>query len=113
MGIELVALAVVIGEGRRFITALLSLDEEAVARFAEKNGITIDDMSTNLELRAAIQAGVDHVNQEFARVEQVRQFYITPQPFSLEAGELTPTLKLKRRKIAEHYAGEIEAMYGG
>jgi len=111
MGIELVALAVVIGEGRRFITALLSPNEEAVVRFAEKNGTSIDDTSADPRLKAAIQAEIDRVNEDFARVEQVRQFYITPQPFSLEAGELTPTLKLKRQKIAEHYADEIEAMY--
>ena len=113
MDIELVAMAVVIGEGRRFITALLSLDEEAVARFAEKNGLTIDDPSTDPRIRDAIQFDIDRVNQEFARVEQVRGFYITPQPFSLEAGELTPTLKLKRQVIEAHYAEAIAAMYAG
>ena len=109
--IELVSQAVVIGEGRRFITALLTLNEEALDSELGRRGLDLANANTAPELRAAIQAGVDEVNTQFARVEQVRNFYIIPHNFGVETGELTPTLKLKRQVIIERFAAEIDAMY--
>ncbi|MCB1054180.1 MAG: long-chain fatty acid--CoA ligase, partial [Acidobacteria bacterium] len=61
----------------------------------------------------AVAAGVERVNQQVARVESIRKFRVLPGSFTVEAGELTPSLKLKRRVIYERYAAEIESMYEG
>ena len=111
--IDLVAQALVFGEGRRYITAVLALDEDAAARFAVQHAEDVASIHEHPALLAAIQQGVDQVNANLARVEQVRRFYISPQPFSVESGELTPTLKLKRQVVYEHYTAAIEAMYAG
>jgi len=62
-------------------------------------------------IRSAIQVQVDEVNQALARVEQVKRFAILARPFGIDTGELTPTMKLKRKVIAQKYSREIESMY--
>jgi len=106
----LVSQAVVIGDRRKFLSALITIDEEAKEAFAEQQGLEGD------ALDAAVQAAVDkgvqeEVNPRFARVEHVRKFTILPRDFSVDEGELTPTLKIKRRIVHDHFADEIEAMY--
>ena len=71
------------------------------------------DARRRAEIRAAIQAQIDEVNETLARVEQVKKFTILPRPFGIDTGELTPTLKIKRKVVAQKYAREIEAMYAG
>ena len=63
------------------------------------------------ELEARIQKAVDEVNAELSRFEQIKRFVVLPRDFSAEEGEVTPTLKLKRRVCAEHFASEIEQLY--
>jgi long-chain acyl-CoA synthetase len=109
--IDLVAQAVVIGEGRRFISALLTLNDEALKHFTQAHNLAGDDLHNHPQVIAAVQAGVDRVNADLARVEQVRKFTILSQPFSVENGELTPTLKIKRNIVAANHTAEIEAMY--
>jgi long-chain acyl-CoA synthetase len=109
--IPLVAQAVVIGEQRRYLTALLTLEPVAAQAFADAHGIT-GELHTDPKLLEAMQKEIDErVNSHFARVEQVRKFHILPRDFTVEDGELTPTLKIKRRVINEHFGDEIEAMY--
>lgn len=109
---DLVSQAVVIGEQRRFITALLTLDAEAVTAFAQANGIEGQTLHDNPQVLAFLQSEIDtKVNPLFARVEQVRQFRVLARDFTIEDGELTPTLKIKRRIINEHFGTEIESMY--
>lgn len=111
--IPIISQAVVIGEKRRYITALLTLDPVAAQKFADENGIT-GTLHDDPKLIAFIQKGIDEkVNTHFARVEQVRDFRILPRDFTVEDGELTPTLKIKRRIVNEHFEGEIESMYEG
>jgi long-chain acyl-CoA synthetase len=95
----LVGEAVVIGDRRKFLTALVTLDVAAAAKLSPA------------EARAAVQAQVDEVNQALARVEQVKKFAILDKPFGIDTGELTPTMKIKRKVVAEMYAKQIEAMY--
>jgi long-chain acyl-CoA synthetase len=95
----LVGEVVVIGDRRKFLTALITLSESG-------EGTTGD-------VRAQIQAQIDHVNQSLARVEQVKKFAILERPFGIDTGELTPTLKIKRKVVAQKYAPQIEAMYAG
>lgn len=109
--LPLVSQAVVIGERRRYLTALITLDQTAAAKYAQQHGIT-GDLHTHPKIIEAIQKGIDEqVNSLFARVEHVRRFKILPRDFTIENGQLTPTLKIKRRVINEHFSDEIEAMY--
>lgn len=111
--LELVGDAVLVGEGRKYLCALLTLDPEAAVRFADANQIEGQELHSNPKVIAAIQAEIDEVvNPQFARVEQVRKFTLLPRPFSIEGGEMTPTLKLKRKVICDLHLDEIEAMYG-
>ncbi|MCZ7667365.1 MAG: hypothetical protein M5U34_09230 [Chloroflexi bacterium] len=103
--------AVVIGEKRRYITALLTLDPLLAQKFADENGIT-GTLHDDPKLLAFLQKHIDEeVNSLFAKVEQIRQFRVLPRDFTVEDGELTPTLKIKRRIINEHFQDEIESMY--
>jgi long-chain acyl-CoA synthetase len=104
----LVGEAVVIGDRRKFLTALVTIDE-AAARKVVADG----DLAGAPQIRAAIQTQIDQVNESLARVEQVKKFAILRKPFGIDTGELTPTLKIKRKVVAQKYADEIEAMYAG
>ncbi len=106
----LVAEAVVIGDRRKFLTALVTLDSEAVERFMKERGLS-GPPDKSEELRAEIQQAVDEVNGEMSRVEQIKKFTILPREFSIDDGELTPTLKVKRNVVASNFESEIEAMY--
>ncbi len=106
---ELVSEAVVIGDRRKFLSVLLTLDEEAARRFADQHGGGAPH--ENPDIRAEIGRAIEQVNQELARVETIKKFTVLPKPFSIEGGELTPTLKVKRKVVAQKYAAEIESMY--
>ncbi len=107
----LVAEAVVIGDARKYLTALVVLDTEACDRFLQERGSSNGAHHESREIRQAVQAAVDEVNKGLARVETVKKFTILPRPFSMEKGELTPTLKIKRRVVNENFAPQIEEMY--
>jgi long-chain acyl-CoA synthetase len=108
----LVGEAIVIGDRRKFLTALVTLDPEAVERLRRELGLAGDTPDPDRpEIVAEVQRAVDAANADLARVEQVKKFRILPRPFGIDTGELTPTLKVKRRVIAEKFGHEIEAMY--
>ena len=106
----LVSQAVVIGDRRKFLSALITLDPEATAAFAQEKGIT-GAPHEHPAVLDAIQAAVNATNERFARVEHIRKFSILPRDLDLEHQELTPTLKVKRRVVYENWAKTIEAMY--
>jgi long-chain acyl-CoA synthetase len=106
----LVSEAVVIGDRRKFLTALITLNPETSDAFAEEHGITAPLHTSDL-IREEIQATVDALNERLARVEQIKKFAILPRELSIEDGELTGTLKVKRPMVALHFADEIESMY--
>ena len=106
--------AVVIGDARRYVTALLTLDEVAVRQFADQKSIAYEsfaDLAEHPDIVGLVEAHVAEVNTELANVEQVKRWTILPEDFSVDAGTITPTLKIKRKPIAERYAEQIEAMY--
>jgi len=107
--LPLVSQAVVLGDRRRFLSALITLDPQALQEHLGAEP-PADPMSLP-ELVAELQRGVDRVNERFARVEHIRRFTLLPGDFTVEGGELTPTLKLKRRVVEERHAALIEAMY--
>ncbi|MBA3541937.1 MAG: long-chain fatty acid--CoA ligase, partial [Deltaproteobacteria bacterium] len=103
----LVGEAVVIGDRRKFLTLLVTLDEAVARTLAPESQLLI----AAPEILKAVQSQVDQVNQTLARVEQVKKFAILPKPFGIDTGELTPTMKIKRKTVALMYAKEIDAMY--
>jgi long-chain acyl-CoA synthetase len=105
--------AVVVGDRRPYLVALITLDPEEVPVFAEQHGIAPEDVAGSEQMREEIQRTVDEVNAKVGRVEQVKKFSILAQDLSQETGELTPTLKVKRNVVNEKYAGVVEALYAG
>jgi long-chain acyl-CoA synthetase len=110
---HLVAEAVVIGEGRRYLTALLTLDGDALADWAERHHKVADReaLAEDPDLRAELEQFVAEVNDKRSRVEGVRKFRILPRDFTVASGELTPTLKVKRNVVNASFADVVEAMY--
>lgn len=109
----LIGEAVVIGDRRKYLSALISLDPDALDEFIAEIGVS-DQTSPGEapEVRDAIQQVVDEVNRHLAKVETIKKFRIIRDGFSVEGGELTPTLKVKRSVVNKKYADEIDAMYG-
>ncbi|HEX2689792.1 MAG TPA: long-chain fatty acid--CoA ligase [Kofleriaceae bacterium] len=102
--------AIVVGDRRKYLSALVTLDEAAAKKLAPEL-TNLEQLAASPAIRAAIQQQIDAVNQALARVEQIKKFTILTRPFGIATGELTPTMKLKRTVIAQMYAREIEAMY--
>lgn len=112
--LDLVSQSVVIGEKRRFLTALITLDPDAATQFAQQHGLEGKTLHEHPKLVEHLQKEIDEkVNSLFARVEHVRSFRVLPRDFTVEDGELTPTLKIKRRIINDHFSEAIESMYEG
>src|SRR5581483_3467906 len=113
--IPLVSQAIAIGDRRKYVSALLTLDAEAARRWAEEHGIDGDPqaLAKDDRLIEEVQRGVDRANEDLARVEQVKRFAILPADWEPGGDELTPTMKLKRKPILEKYSAEVEALYEG
>jgi long-subunit acyl-CoA synthetase (AMP-forming) len=104
----------VIGDARAYNTALVVLDSDYAPAWAEARGLgrrSLEDLSRDPAIRAEAQAGVDRANERLSRVEQVKRFTILPSDWLPGGDELTPTMKLKRKPIAEKYRALIEKMY--
>jgi long-chain acyl-CoA synthetase len=104
--------AVVIGDRRPYLVALVTLDPEEVPKFAEQAGIAPEEVHSSDAMRDEIQKVVDHVNEDYGRVEQIKKFTVLPEDLSQEQGTLTPTLKVKRNVVNEKFQDEIERLYG-
>jgi long-chain acyl-CoA synthetase len=102
----LVGEAVVIGDRRKYLTALVTLDPDAARKVAPDGAV-----HEHPQIRSQIQIAIDEANKTLARVEQVKKFAILPVAFGIDSGELTPTMKIKRKVIAQKFSREIEAMY--
>jgi long-subunit acyl-CoA synthetase (AMP-forming) len=110
----LIGQACCVGDGRRYNTALLVLDSDFAPAWASQHGIddpALAALARDERVRAAVQEGVDAANARLARVEQIKKFAIVEGDWLPGGDELTPTMKLKRRPIAEKYRDAIEAMY--
>jgi long-chain acyl-CoA synthetase len=106
--------AVVIGEGKKYLSALLVPNFKELGSYAKKQGISFnshDDLIRKPEIIEFYENKMKGLMKDYARVEQIRKFTLLPQEFSIESGELTPTLKIKRKVIGQKYANEIEGMY--
>jgi len=111
-----VSQAVVYGDRRPYLTALLTLDPDECAALAEKVGAADADpgaLASNPAVRAELQSAVDEANARFARIEQVKKFTILERDLSQAESELTPSLKVKRNVVYERYADRFKALYDG
>src|SRR4051794_3065527 len=109
----LVSQCVVVGDRRPYLVALVTLDPEEAVTYAKEHGHSEDpaQLAANPDVKAAIEAHVERINQNFARVEQVKKISILPHDLSQESGELTPTLKVKRAIVAQKHEDAIEQLY--
>ncbi|MBW3561270.1 MAG: AMP-dependent synthetase/ligase [Actinobacteria bacterium] len=111
---RLISQAMVVGDDQPFIGALITIDEDEFPRWAEehsKEGKSVADLTDDPELRSEVQEAVEHANKAVSRAESVREFRILPEDFSIEGGELTPTLKVKRRVIHDKHGQYIADIY--
>lgn len=111
----LVAECMVVGDGRPFVGALVTVDEEFLARWAKDHGKPAGSTAATLrkdpDLLAAVQQAVDDGNAAVSKAESVRKFRVLEAQFTEEAGHITPSLKLKRGVVAKDFADEIESLY--
>jgi long-chain acyl-CoA synthetase len=106
--------AVVIGDGRKYLTALILIDEDNVTKYAQDNRIpftTFADLTQNPEIRKLIDGEVAKVNKTLSKVETIKKFELLPRRFYEEDGDVTPTKKVKRRFLEKRYKDLIEKLY--
>jgi long-chain acyl-CoA synthetase len=111
----LISQAMVVGDAKPFIGALITIDPEAFEGWKQRNGKNADasvaDLVTDPDLRAEVDAAVKQANLSVSHAESIRKFRILPVDFTEDTGELTPTLKVKRKVVAEKFANDIDAIY--
>ncbi len=108
--------AVVIGDGRKYLTAMILIDEDNVTKYAQDNRIpftTFADLTRNPEIRKLIDGEVSKVNKTLSKVETIKKFELLPRRFYEEDGDVTPTKKVKRRFLEKRYADLIQKLYEG
>ena len=106
--------AVVIGDKLPYLTVIIMIDQENVEKFAQDRDVPFSNyasLTRAAEVQELIQAEIDRVNKKFARVEQIKKFFLLENQLTAEDEELTPTMKLKRKLVEKKYAPQIEAMY--
>jgi long-chain acyl-CoA synthetase len=106
--------AVVIGDRKAYLTVIIMIDQENVEKYAQDNDVPFSNYASLTkapEIQALIQGEIDRVNAKFARVEQIKKFFLLDTQLSAEDEELTPTMKLKRKLVQTKYAPQIDAMY--
>lgn len=106
----------VYGEGRPYVVALIALDPEPLLARSEREGLgcrTYEDLAAHPRVRQLVQEHVDSVNASLARYETVKRVFIAPAPLTLEAGELTPTRKVRRATVLARYGEDLDALYDG
>ena len=106
--------AVVIGDKRPYLTVIVMIDQENVEKFAQDSDVPFSNyasLTRSPQVQELIQGEIDRVNGKFARVEQIKKFFLLDTQLSAEDEELTPTMKLKRKLVQTKYAPQIEAMY--
>jgi len=108
-----VSQALVVGDRKPYVAALITLDEVEVGRWAAEQGIEGDvaTLARDERVRDLLQEVVDDVNRDRSRFEQVKRFELLQRDFSMEHGEVTPTLKLRRRAVIDHFSDEVEKLY--
>ena len=103
-----------IGDKRPYLTVIVMIDQENVEKFAQDNDVPFSNYASLTrapQVQELIQGEIDRINGKFARVEQIKKFFLLDTQLSAEDEELTPTMKLKRKLVQTKYSPQIEAMY--
>jgi long-chain acyl-CoA synthetase len=112
----LVSQCMLIGDGRPYVAALVTIDPQAWRRWRSdhgRSGASLAELRDSPELRSEIRSAINRANRAVSKAEQVKTFRILPRDFTEADGELTPTLKVKRNVVAERYAADVDALYRG
>ena len=112
---SLVSQVMVVGDAKPFIAALVTLDPDAASAWAVAHGLddaSMEELAQNEDLIAEVQSAIDDANQAVSRTEAIKAFRVLPKDLSIDGGELTPTLKVKRSVVASKYSRVIEEIYG-
>ena len=107
--------AILLGDGRHFVSALIQIDLDTVGKWAQERGLaytTYESLARLPEVHGLIEADVKRVNDRFSRVENIRRFVILKKQLDHDDGELTATMKVRRGVIEKKFAAEIEQIYG-
>ena len=107
---------IVIGDGRNFASALVALDTEGITAWAAANGMEgkpYSEIVASPQARELVQGYIDELNSGLNRWETIKQFRILPRDLSVDSGDLTPSLKLRRGVVTKEFASEIDSMYAG
>ncbi|HEX2283992.1 MAG TPA: long-chain fatty acid--CoA ligase [Mycobacterium sp.] len=111
----LISQAMAVGDAKPFVGALITIDAEAFEGWKERNGknagASVGDLATDPDLVAEIDQAIKEANQAVSKAEAIRKFRILPVDFTEDTGELTPTMKVKRKVVAQKFASDIEALY--
>jgi long-chain acyl-CoA synthetase len=106
--------AIIIADRRRFVSALIQIDFDATSKWAEEQGLTYTNFKSLVGLEPVqklVQSEVDTVNAKMPQVQQVRKFHLLTKELDHDDGEVTATMKVRRKSIAEKYSGVIEEIY--
>jgi long-chain acyl-CoA synthetase len=112
----LVSQACMIGDQRKYLTMLIALDAEEAPAWAAAHGVEYTDLpafAADPKVTAEVDRLMKDANEQVSRVEQVKRYHVVPDNWTPDSGEITPSLKLKRRVVLEKYAEDIDAMYVG
>lgn len=112
--IPMISSAVVVGDRRKFLAALLTPNADLMREFAQKQGIgskEVEALVKNSQILQAIQKDIDNLNKKLTPVEQIKKFVLLEKDFSIEGGELTPTMKVKRKVVSARYEEQINQLY--
>ncbi len=112
----LISKACMVGDGRKFLTMIVALDHEEAPAWAESNGLAYEDLGTFSrlpEVAAEIERAMDEANGTVSSVEQVKKWIVVPDEWTPDSGEVTPSLKLKRKVVLDKYSDQIESLYVG
>ena len=104
-----------VGDKRAYLTVIIMIDQENVEKFAQDADIPFSNytsLTKSVQVQELVQTEINRVNKKFARVEQIKKFWLLDTQLSAEDEELTPTMKLKRKLVEKKYSPQIEAMYG-
>ena len=112
----LISKACMVGEGRKFLAMIVALDHEEAPAWAASNGLEYDDLASFSllpEVRAEVERAMNEANESVSPVEQVKKWIVVPDEWTPDSGEVTPSLKLKRKVVLDKYSDEIESLYVG
>ena len=113
-GYPCISQACVIGDTRKYLTCLLTLDADDLPKLSDQLGIgaiSMEEAVQNEAIISKVQGYVDEVNSKLARFETIKYFHLLDRELSIEQGELTPTLKVKRKVVGDEFKEEIDALY--